>query len=108
MGRRRRVTLRGSVAVTLAVAASALLSGCTSPSVFPVVLAEPPPRNDTPLSPEQVRQATADLISERDRLCAEATADEGRHAPAAAAANCNSAAPIATGTTQPAGAAARP
>jgi hypothetical protein len=62
----------------LAVGAAALLliAGCSSgPNLFPAVLDRPAQREDTPLSPDQVKQATDNLIAERNRLCAEAAAN---------------------------------
>jgi hypothetical protein len=102
------VGARGIALVVIAIAIAPVLSACTSPSLFPAILAEPTPRDETPLSPEQVKQATADLISDRDRLCAEALADQGRHASPQTVAGCSSAYPVATGTTRPAGTTARP
>jgi len=64
----------------LAVGAAAflLIAGCSSssgPGLFPAVLDRPAQREDTPLSPDQVKQATDNLIAERNRLCAEAAAN---------------------------------
>jgi hypothetical protein len=76
--RRRSVTRRvraGFVpAYVLAIAAPAclLVSGCSPvadyPSIFPSIHDMPPPRADTPLDPDQVQQATEDLITERNHL----------------------------------------
>lgn len=55
--------------------AAGLLGGCSGVSGFPGVLDDPPPRNDTTLSPDEVQRATTDLITERDRLSAEAQSD---------------------------------
>jgi len=91
---------------TFAFAATyALAGGCSSPvpNPFPSVLADPPPRNDTTLSPDQVKQAVDTLVSERRRLCLEAVADEGAGAPRS---DCDSQA--ATGTPPNAGAPAKP
>ena len=54
---------------TLAIAASVafLVSGC-SEALFPAVHDMPAPRADTPLTPDQVKQATDALTSERDHL----------------------------------------
>lgn len=61
---------------TLAMAAAAgfLVSGC-SEVTFPAIHDMPAPRADTPLSPDQVKQATDTLISERDHLSTEAQAN---------------------------------
>jgi hypothetical protein len=98
---------RRVLAVSAVAAACALAGGCASqltPSPFPSVLADPPQRNDTTLSPDQVKQAMDNLVSERKRLCTEAVADEeGSGTPPP---DCDSQA--ATGTTSNAGAPAKP
>ncbi len=76
MQRRLRVTTR-VLAVMASVALAALaLSGCSPgadyPSIFPAVHDMPPPRADTPMDPDQVQQATEDLITDRNHLSAEA------------------------------------
>jgi hypothetical protein len=60
---------------TLAVAAAAalFLSGCSELG-FPSVHDMPTPRADTTLTPDQVRQATDDLVNEREHLSTEAQA----------------------------------
>ena len=65
------------VAVMALIALAALtLSGCSPggdyPTVFPSIHDMPPPRADTPMDANQVQQATEDLITDRDRLSAEA------------------------------------
>lgn len=101
------VRTRLLAAVAGGILASLLLAGCTS-QVFPAILDDPPPRYDTTMNPEQVKQATADLISERDHLCTEALATEGARASAVAAANCGTPAPAVTGSTPNTGGIARP
>lgn len=89
-------------------AGAVLVAGCsssTAPSLFPVVLDRPPPRDDTPLSPEQVKQATDSLVADRNRLCAQAAANG---APNATAANCGSDNAAGPGAAQTAGGAAKP
>jgi len=56
----------------------------------------PSPRADTPLSPDQVKQATDDLTTQRDHL--QATAASVQQA----------AAPVTTGSTQAAGSNSKP
>ncbi len=58
---------------TLALTASVafLVSGC-SEVVFPAVHDMPAARTDATLTPDQVKQATDDLISERNHLSTEA------------------------------------
>lgn len=84
--------------------ASLLVGGCSSsatPSLFPTVLNDPPPREDAPLKPEEVKAAVDDLISERNHLCSETMADSSGNTP-----HCGAVAP--TGNTQSAGTAAKP
>lgn len=98
------VTRRVLAAFAIA-AACVLAGGCasqTTPSLFPSVLADPPPRNDTTLTPDQVKDAVDDLVSERKRLCMDAVADEGA---GAAPPDCDA---QATGSTPNTGAPAKP
>jgi len=95
--------LRATRLAALAIGAATLfvVAGCSSslaPGLFPAVLNSPPPREETPLSPDQVKQATDNLIAERNRLCAEAAANGNP-----AAGNCGAAA-----SAQNAGGAAKP
>ncbi|MFZ1920368.1 MAG: hypothetical protein WBD53_05890 [Xanthobacteraceae bacterium] len=75
------------VAVLALIAPAALaMSGCSpvsQPSLFPSVEEAPPQRADTPMDANQIQQATQDLITDRNRLSAEA---QGGDQPAAAAA----------------------
>jgi hypothetical protein len=68
-----RLAAAAPIAVTAGICL--LLSACSPgvdyPSLFPAVHDVPPPRADAPLDPNQVQQATEDLISARDRLSAE-------------------------------------
>jgi hypothetical protein len=59
--------------LAVAAAVSVLVSAC-SEFGFPSVHDVPAPRADTTLTPDQVRQATDDLIDERDHLSTEAKA----------------------------------
>jgi hypothetical protein len=54
------------LAITGAVAF--LEAGCSDVGSFPAVHDMPTPRSDTPLTPEQVKQATDALTAERDHL----------------------------------------
>lgn len=69
---------------TLAIAATVafLVSGCSPEIGFPAVHDMPAPRADTPLTPDEVKQATDNLISERDHL---STATQGNGQPSTAA-----------------------
>jgi hypothetical protein len=62
----------GFVPLALAAAACLLVAGCSPgvdyPSIFPAVHDMPPPRADSPMDPDQVQQATEDLITERNHL----------------------------------------
>jgi len=79
------------------VGLASLLAGCSSAleNPFPAVHDMPAPRAETPMTPEQVKQATDALESERARLAGAA--------PAAAAPAAQSA-PATTGSTKTAGA----
>jgi hypothetical protein len=81
----------------------ALLSaGCSSPAtpgLFPSVLNNPPPHEDTTLQPNEVKQAVDNLVSERNHLCSETTAHSTGNTP-----HCGD----ATSGVQTAGAAAKP
>jgi len=63
----RSVTRLVLGALAIAASAAFLVSGCTE-AFFPAVHDMPAPRADTPLTPDQVKQATDALTSERDRL----------------------------------------
>jgi hypothetical protein len=56
----------------VAAGAVILLSGCASDSAFPAVHDMPAARSETKLTPDQVKQATDELISNRDRMEAKA------------------------------------
>jgi hypothetical protein len=64
------------VGLALATVTCLLLAGCSPgvevPSTFPTVLNTPPPRSDQPMNALEVQKTTEDLISERDRLNAQA------------------------------------
>lgn len=61
---------RLGLGAALAVAAGFLISGCSEIG-FPAVHDMPAPRADTTLTPDQVQQATDNLISQRNRLSSE-------------------------------------
>ncbi len=104
---------------TLAIAAALafLASGCSEIG-FPAVHDMPAPRADTPLTPDQVKQATDVLTSERDHLNTEAQCGAQPNPPPNAAASSAPAAaqncppPVAqsatAGITRTAGASTKP
>lgn len=61
--------------LALAAAACLLMCGCSPgvdyPSIFPAIHDMPPPRADAPMDPNQLQQATEDLITDRNHLNAE-------------------------------------
>jgi hypothetical protein len=92
--RRASVATRVFAAAVLAAALAVGVSGCSPgadyPSLFPAVHDMPPPRADTPMDPDQVQQATEDLITERNHLSSETQGGgqaKDATAPAANAAN---------------------
>jgi hypothetical protein len=100
----RCIRARRLAALAIGAAALLLIGGCSSsPSLFPAVLDTPAPREDTPLSPDQVKQAMDNLVAERNRLCAEAAANGNP-----AAANCGPDNTGSAGPAQTAGGAAKP
>ena len=56
----------------MAASVAFLVSGCSEGALFPAVHDMPAPRADTPLTPDQVKQATDALTSERDHLSTQA------------------------------------
>ncbi len=65
--RRNRRIASFALAGLVAFSATVLLSGCSSDGVFPAIHDMPAARTETKLTPDEVKQATDDLISERDR-----------------------------------------
>lgn len=51
-------------------AAAVLLSGCSFDAAFPAVHDMPAARTETLLTPDEIKQSTENLISDRDRLAA--------------------------------------
>jgi len=100
------VSRQGSKSALAAAAfvAALMLSGCASDTGFPAVHDMPPPRTDTTLTPDQVKEVTDSLISQRDHLSAEA---QGGAQPVQAASAPGASAPqqkpaVAATATQPA------
>jgi hypothetical protein len=72
-----RAAPAGSIrGLALATMTCLLLAGCSPgadfPALFPAVHDTPPPRTDPTMSPLELQKATENLISERDRLNAQA------------------------------------
>ena len=60
--------------LAMCAAVAVLAAGCSPELAFPVIHDMPPPRADTPLTPDQVKQATDGLISDRNHLSNETQA----------------------------------
>jgi hypothetical protein len=90
---------RGLAAWAICTAMAMLVSGCSSN--YPAVLANPTPRDDPTMTPDQVKQATDNLISDRNQLSTQVQAAQ------AAAGADGALAPAAAGAP-PAGAPAKP
>jgi hypothetical protein len=87
--------------VALGAAIAALLAACSPGADYPSILDKPAPRADQTMNPDQVKQATDALISDRNRLSSDAQAGQQ-------AAQQQASAPAATGNTRPAGSAPKP
>jgi hypothetical protein len=79
---------------------AALVAACSPGADYPTILDKPAPRADQTMNPDQVRQATDALISDRNRLSSDAQAGQQ--------AGQQAGAPAATGSTSPAGSAPKP
>ena len=80
-GRRSVTGLAGLLRTAAIVAALAVpVWGCSPEIGYPAIHDMPAPRVDTPLTPDQIKQATDDLISEREHL---STAAQGAAQPSA-------------------------
>jgi hypothetical protein len=93
MVRTRRMMTRG-LAILAVGAGCIFTAACSVPGTYPTVLADPAPRPGSTLSPDEVKQATDSLISDRNHLCSAAVANA---APGNPPPDC--AAQSATGTT---------
>ena len=96
MRNRRTVAARVVAGLALGASIATLLAACSPGADYPAILDRPAPRADQPMNPDQVKQATDALISDRSRLSA------GTQAPQQASA------PATTGSTRPAGSAPKP
>ena len=96
-------TRRGLAGVAVGAALAAMLAACSPGADYPNILAKPDPGSQQTMSPDQVKQATDALISDRDQLSTSAQA-----AQASAVASGMAAPPATTGTTPGAGAVRKP
>ncbi len=55
-------------ALAIAAALGLLVASCSFDTDYPAVHDMPAPRADTPLTPDQVKEVTSDLLSERNHL----------------------------------------
>jgi outer membrane murein-binding lipoprotein Lpp len=95
---RNRRTVAARIVAGLAIGASiaALVAACSPGADYPSILDKPAPRADQTMNPDQVKQATDALISDRNRLSSDTQAAQQASAPAS------------TGSTRPAGSAPKP
>jgi hypothetical protein len=92
---RGKTTARRLAALAMIAVAAGLVGACSPGAEYPAVLDKPPPHADQTLSPDEVKQATDALISDRNQLSTQAQAAQ-------------QSAPATTGSTPVAGAAAKP
>jgi hypothetical protein len=93
---RRTVAARVVAGLALGASIAALVAACSPGADYPSILDKPAPRADQTMNPDQVKQATDALISDRNRLSTDAQAPQQASAPAS------------TGSTRPAGSAPKP
>jgi hypothetical protein len=91
-----RRTARVVAGLALGASIAGLVAACSPGADYPAVLDRPAPRADQTMNPDQVKQATDALISDRNRLSSDTQANQQAGAPAA------------TGSTPPAGSAPKP
>ena len=99
---RRTVAARVVAGVALGASIAALVAACSPGADYPSILDKPAPRADQTMNPDQVKQATDALISDRTRLSAGAQPAQPAQAPQQVSA------PATTGSTRPAGSAPKP
>ena len=78
MGLRNRRTVAARAVAGLAIGASiaVLVAACSPGADYPSILDKPAPRADQTMNPDQVKQATDALISDRNRLSSGAQAPQ--------------------------------
>src|ERR1700719_3489438 len=101
--KRRTVAARVVAGLVLGASIAALVAACSPGADYPSILDKPAPRADQTMNPDQVKQATDALISDRTRLSADA-----KPSPQAGQPPQQASAPAATGSTRPAGSAPKP
>ena len=94
--KRRTVAARVVAGLALGASITVLLAACSPGADYPSILDKPAPRAEQTMNPDQVKQATDALISDRNRLSSDSQANQQASAPAA------------TGSTRPAGSAPKP
>jgi hypothetical protein len=103
----RNLAWRVAAALVVAVPA-VLLGGCSAAldPTYPAIHDMPAPRADTPMNSDEIKRATADLVTERNTLNAEAQTTPDNAATGSTpppAANPAKPAPTATAKTQTSG-----
>jgi hypothetical protein len=86
--------------LALGASIAAMVAACSPGADYPAVLDRPAPRADQTMNPDQVKQATDALISDRTRLSTDAQANQQ--------ASQQASAPATTGSTPPAGSTPKP
>ena len=94
--KRRTLVARVVAGVALCASLATLVAACSPGADYPSILDKPAPRAEQTMNPDQVKQATDALISDRNRLSSDSQANQQASAPAA------------TGSTRPAGSAPKP
>jgi hypothetical protein len=94
--KRRTVAARVVAGLALGASIAVLVAGCSPGADYPSILDKPAPRAEQTMNPDQVKQATDALISDRNRLSSDSQVNQQASAPAA------------TGSTRPAGSAPKP
>jgi hypothetical protein len=98
------VAARVVAGLALGALIGGLVAACSPGADYPSILDKPAPRAEQPMSPDQVKQATDALISDRTRLSTDAQAGQQANQQASQQAS----APAATGSTRPTGSAPKP
>jgi hypothetical protein len=91
--------------LALGASIAAVVTGCSPGADYPAILDRPAPRADQTMNPDQVKQATDALISDRTRLSTDAQATQQATQQAA---QQQASAPAATASTRPAGSTPKP